>query len=119
MGNRCPNGHLQNKKYNAILIKNGPTLCVCVLFVILLQISAFFLLSKFRKGRLLNLCPVTRSVGWSVGRSVGVTIIFFNIYRHRSLLLTQYHFIQTVPIILIYTKDRSINKRFALFTWSS
>ena len=103
MGNRCPNGHLQNKKYNAILIKNGPTLCVCVLFVILLQISAFFLLSKFRKGRLLNLCPVTRSVGWSVGRSVGVTIN----------LLTQYHF------ILIYTKDRSINKRFALFTWSS
>ena len=94
MGNRCPNGHLQNKKYNAILIKNGPTLCVCVLFVILLQISAFFLLSKFRKGRLLYIRPV----GWSVGWSVGVTINFFNIYRHTSLLLTQYHFIQAVPI---------------------
>ena len=38
------------------------------------------------------------SPGWSVGRSVGVTINFFNIYRHTSLLLTQYHFTQAVPI---------------------
>ena len=41
-----------------------------------LQISAFFLLCKFRKGRLLYIRPVGRSVGWSVG----VTINCFNIY---------------------------------------
>ena len=42
---------------------------------------------------------VGRPVGWSVGWSDGVTIIFFlNIYGHTSLLLTQYHFIQALPI---------------------
>ena len=50
-----------------------------------LQISAFFLFSNFRKGRLLYIHPVSRSVD--------VTIIFFNIYRHISPLLTQYHLI--------------------------
>ena len=33
----------------------------------LLQISAFFLFSNIRKGRLLYIRPVGRSVGWSVG----------------------------------------------------
>ena len=42
----------------------------------------FFLFSNIRKGRLL-----CRLVGWSVD----VTINFFNIYRHKSPLLTQYH----------------------------
>ena len=56
-----------------------------------LQISAFFLLSYFRKGRLLYIRPVGRLVGWSVD----VTINSFNIYRHKSPLLTQYH---SIPI---------------------
>ena len=34
-------------------------------------------------------------VGWSVGWSVDVTINSFNIYRHKSPLLTQYH---SIPI---------------------
>ena len=58
-----------------------------------LQISAFFLLSNFRKGRL----PYIRPVGRLVGR-LASPLIFFNIYRHSSLLLTQYHFTQAVPI---------------------
>ena len=56
-----------------------------------LQISAFFLFSNIRKGRLPNICSVGRLVGWSVD----VTINFFNIYRHKSPLLTQYH---SIPI---------------------
>ena len=32
-----------------------------------MQFSAFFLFSNFRKGRLLYIHPVGRSVGWSVG----------------------------------------------------
>ena len=50
-----------------------------------------FLFSNFRKGRLLYIRPVGRSVGWLVD----VTINFFNIYRHKSPLLTQYH---SIPI---------------------
>ena len=42
-----------------------------------------FLLSNFRKGILPFICPVDRSVD--------VTINFFNVYRHKSPLLTQYH----------------------------
>ena len=38
---------------------------------------------------------VGRLVGWSVGWSVDVTINSFNIYRHKSALLTQYH---SIPI---------------------
>ena len=52
-----------------------------------------FLLSKFRKGRLLHICPVGRLVG-----RLASPLIFFNIYRHTSLLLNQYHFIQALPI---------------------
>ena len=47
----------------------------------LLQISAFFLFSNIRKGRLLYIHPVGRLVGRLVGRSVDVTIDFFSIYR--------------------------------------
>ena len=60
-----------------------------------LQISAFFLFSNFGKGRLLYIRPVGWLVGWSVGWSVDVTINFFNIHRHKSPLLTQYH---AIPI---------------------
>ena len=56
-----------------------------------LQISAFFLFSNIRKGRLLYIRPVGRLVGWLVD----VTINSFNIYRHKSPLLTQYH---SIPI---------------------
>ena len=46
-----------------------------------LQISAFFLFSNIRKGRLLYIHPV----GWSVGWSVDVTINF-SIYRGKRAL---------------------------------
>ena len=49
----------------------------------------FFLFSNFRKGRLLYICHVGRLVGWLVD----VTINLFNIYRHKSPILTQYHLI--------------------------
>ena len=64
----------------------SPSSCPCLYF---LQISAFFLLSNFRKGRLLYIRPV--------GCLVGVTINFFNIYKHKSPLLTQYHSIPISP----------------------
>ena len=60
-----------------------------------LQISAFFLFSNFRKRQIALYSPC-RLVGRSVGRSVGrltSPLIFFNIYRHNSPLLTQYHLI--------------------------
>ena len=80
MGNRCPNGHLQNKKYNAILIKNGPTLCVCVLFVILLQISAFFYCLNFEKAD----CSIfALSVGRSVGRLASPLFFFQYIQAYK------------------------------------
>ena len=60
----------------------------------LLQISAFFLFSNFRKRQIALYSPC-RLVGRSVGRLVDVTINFFNIYRHKSPLLTQYH---SIPI---------------------
>ena len=47
----------------------------------------FFYFLTFEKGRLLYFHPV----GWSVG----VIINFFNIYRHKSPLFTQYH---SIPI---------------------
>ena len=102
----------------------------------------FFYFLTFKKAD----CSIfTLSVGWSVGRSVDVTINFFNIYRHKSPLLTQYH---SIPIstklfwpstikyqpvlpckgpvlsyimmsIVTMSIDHNLNKRFALFTWSS
>ena len=46
--------------------------------VVLLQISAFFLFSNFRKRQIALYSPGWL-VGWSVGWSVDVTINFFNI----------------------------------------
>ena len=48
-------------------------------FVSILQISAFFLFSNIRKGRLLYIHPV----GWLVGRLVGwlTSPLIFSIYR--------------------------------------
>ena len=46
----------------------------------------FFYFLKFEKAD----CSIFALL---VGRSVDVTIIFFNIYRHKSPLLTQYHLI--------------------------
>ena len=45
--------------------------------LLILQISAFFLFSNIRKGRLLYIHPVGWLVGRSVGWSVDVTINFF------------------------------------------
>ena len=50
------------------------TFFVLVIFVVSLQISAFFLFSNFRKRQIALYSPC-----WSVGRSVDVTINFFNI----------------------------------------
>ena len=101
----------------------------------------FFYFLTFEKGKL----PYIHPVGQSVGRLVDVTINFFNIYRHKSPLSTQYH---SIPIstklfwpstikyqpvlpckdpVLSYIMmsiatmsiDHNSNKRFALFTWSS
>ena len=110
-----------------------------------LQISAFFLLSNFPKGRLLYMRPVGQLVGWSVGQSVGVTINFpspncvtqphtdkippFTIHYHS--LLTQYHHVPAKTILYwpsttkyqlflqILSKHQNTNERFALFTGSS
>ena len=49
----------------------------------------FFYCLTFEKGRLLYIHPV----GQSVGRLVDVTINYFNIQRHKSPILTQYHLI--------------------------
>ena len=71
---------------------------------VLLQISAFYFPTFKRQIALYSPCRlVGRSVGWLVGRLVGrsvgwsvdVTINSFNIYRHKSPLLTQYH---SIPI---------------------
>ena len=52
----------------------------------------FFYFLTFEKAD----CSIfTLLVGWSVGRLVDVTINFFNIYRHKSPLLTQYN---SIPI---------------------
>ena len=48
----------------------------------------FFYFLNFEKGRLLYIHPVGRLVGWLTS-----PLIFFNIYRHNSPLLTQYHLI--------------------------
>ena len=64
---------------------------VCAFHLTILQISAFFLFPNFQKGRLLYIHPVGRSVGWLVD----VTINFFDIYRHKCPLLTQYN---SIPI---------------------
>ena len=60
----------ENKKTTATL----QTAVVAISFVFfssLLQISAFFLFSNIRKGRLLYIHPVGWLVGQSVGRLVG------------------------------------------------
>ena len=75
-------GYKLKQPFNIPLLPRQLLQCNDKLFL-LLQISAFFLFSDFRKGRLLYICPV----GWLVD----VTINFFNIYRHKSPLLTQYH----------------------------
>ena len=54
----------------------------------------FFYFLIFEKGRLPYIHLVGRSVGWSVGWLTS-PLIFFNIYRHKSPLLTQYH---SIPI---------------------
>ena len=71
------------------------------------SILIFFLIPKYF-GWIANLClffywltfeKVNCSIfALSVGLLVGITIIFFNICRHTSLLLTHYHFIQAVSI---------------------
>ena len=80
-----------------------------------LQISAFFLFSNIRKGRLLYIHPVGWLVGRLVGWSVDVTINFFNIYRHKSPLLTQYN---SIPIStkLYWPSTTSTNQHYSVLT---
>ena len=67
-------------------------LCLfCIIIIANLCLFSIFKLSK----RLIALYLPCWSVGWLVGRSVDVTINSFNIYRHKSPLLTQYH---SIPI---------------------
>ena len=59
-------GYKLKQPFNIPLLPRQLLQCNDKLFL-LLQISAFFLFSDFRKGRLLYICPVGWLVGWSVG----------------------------------------------------
>ena len=85
--------HNMGMFYVALKCKE-PFVCLCFSTfrnLLILQISAFFLFSNFRKRQIALYSPC-----WSVGRLVSRStspLIFFNIYRHNSPLLTQYHLI--------------------------